>query len=240
MRIAINGTAGEFDRPVSVRDALRALVPGLLPGTLGCFQEGAVAELGSVLHEDAELSTIGYDQEEGRRIYERSLRFVFLAAVRRRYPSAFVRIEHSIGQGVYVELDGQRVTQAELSAIDSEMRAIIEEDLPFTRHQWRRQQAIAYFSAHGDADKARLLSYRPYDHFNIYECDGMYEYFYGAMLPSTGYTPVFALHLRTPGLIILLPDRKDPSRPAPYLSAPTRPLRPALLVRCSAAAPRPI
>ena len=48
----------------------------------------------------------------------------------------------------------------------------------------------------------------------------MYEYFYGAMLPSTGMVAVFRLQQRSPGLVILLPDRQNSGLPAPYINLP--------------------
>ncbi len=60
----------------------------------------------------------------------------------------------------------------------------------------------------------RLLKYRPFEHFQLYACGGMNEYFYGEMAPSTGYVGVFALNFRLPGIEILLPDPKDPYVPA--------------------------
>lgn len=220
MKICINGVCDSFPAPISVAEAVAALQPELENEVLGCFERGAVLELNNLLKRETLLHTISYSDEEGRRIYERSLRFVFLAAVRRRFPDAQVRIEHSIGQGVYVELEHMRLSLPDVLAIEAEMRDIINEDLPFTRHRWTRQQAIDYFRDTGDEDKARLLSYRPYDYFNVYECDGMYEYFYGAMLPSTGKVPVFRLQQRSPGLIILLPDKQSSQQPAPYVSLP--------------------
>jgi len=220
VNITSGGHQAEFDRPVTVSEALHTLLPGENTPWLGAFKEGRVLELNSVLKHDAALTPITYAMEEGRRIYERSLRFVFLLAIRRCFPEARVRIEHSIGQGVYVELEHMRLTPSDVQFIEDEMRDIVRSDLPFHRHRWSRDEAIAYFSQSGDEDKARLLSYRPYDFFNVYELDGMYEYFYGAMLPSTGHTRVFRLLPRSPGLVGLLPDTANPAQPAAYMNAP--------------------
>ena len=100
------------------------------------------------------------------------------------------------------------------------MREIVAANLPFTRSRWSRQQAIDYFTRLGWTDKAALLSYRPYDYFNIYECGGLAEYFYGAMLPGTGDVPVFSLRYYPPGLILQMPAPNDPAVPAPYVSRP--------------------
>ncbi len=220
MTITIDGRSGQFQQPVTVDTAIRTLLPDLPMQALGALSDSTVLELGQVLTGDANLSIITYAHEEGRRIYERALRFVILLAAKRRFPDTQLHIEHSMGQGVYMELDGMRLTPPDVMALEEDMRQIIREDLPFSRHRWSRDEAIEYFEAVGQTDKSRLLAYRPYDFFNVYECGGLYEYFYGAMLPSTGLTRVFRLQPRPPGLLMLLPDHINPSQPARPLIAP--------------------
>ena len=160
-----------------------------------------------------------YADEEGRRVYERSLRFVFLCAARRALPGVRMRVEHSIRRGIYIVPDAP-ITQDAVDALKREMRAIVAADLPFEKRAISREDATALFRARGDVDKVRLLHYRPYEHFQLYECDGMPEYFYGEMVPSTGYVPVFDLRLLLPGLALLLPDRADPSRASRLVELP--------------------
>lgn len=209
-----------FDQPVTVAQAFARLLPKDHDKPLGAFCEGRVLELGSRLTQDTTLRPITFQDEEGRRIYERSLRFILLLAVRRCYPDVRVRIEHSIGFGMYLQLNGRRVVQGDAKLIEDTMREIVAANLPFKRSRWSRQQAIDYFTKLGWMDKAALLSYRPYDYFNIYECGGLAEYFYGAMLPGTGDVPVFAVRYYPPGLILQMPAPSDPTRPAPYVSRP--------------------
>ena len=209
-----------FDQPVTVAQALARLLPERHDNPLGAFCEGRVLELGSRLTQDTTLRPITFQDEEGRRIYERSLRFILLLAVHRCYPDVRVRIEHSIGFGMYLQLVGRRVVQGDAKLIEDTMREIVAANLPFKRSRWSRQQAIDYFTRLGWTDKAALLSYRPYDYFNIYECGGLAEYFYGAMLPGTGDVPVFSLRYYPPGLILQMPAPNDPAVPAPYVSRP--------------------
>ena len=220
MKITIGERSAAFSHPVTVLDAIRALCPEEAPQALGCQAGGRACELNAVLREDTMMSVITYHQEEGRRIYERSLRFVFLMAVRRAFPDAKVRIEHSLGGGIYIVLEGRRLYPGDVLTIKGLMQDIIRLNLPFTRHKWSREEAIEHFRSIGDEEKARLLAYRPYDYFHVYECGGLYEYFYGAMLPSTGYTQVFDLAAMTPGLLLLLPRKDDPSHPSPYVYSP--------------------
>ena len=220
IRITCNGKEYLSEREITVAQVFSHLLPEDHAPALGAFQGGSVLELGSVIQNDCTLAPITFAHEEGRRIYERSLRFILLLAVHRCYPEARVRIEHSIGFGLYFELDGKRVTQSDTLKIEDAMREIVHENLPFIRAKWSRQHAIDYFTALGWQDKAELLSYRTYDYFHIYECGGLAEYFYGAMLPSTGMAKAFSLRYHPPGLILQMPAPSNPNVPAPYISRP--------------------
>ena len=159
---------------------------------------------------------------EGRMIYERSLRFIFLLAVHRLYPTRRVRIEHSLGNGVYCEVRGDKkaLTSAEVAAIKREMRAIVSADLPFVCHTLSKREAIAYFEKNGEMDKVELLKYRPYNTFTLYQLGEMMEYFYGVMVPSSGAIDVFDLSLYLPGLVLQLPDPAHPETASPVRQLP--------------------
>lgn len=220
LHIVLQDSAGDFPEQTTVLEVIRTLKPELCAVALGCFCGGQSLELTQKLGKDCSLYPITFKNEEGRRIYERSLRFVMLLAIRRVLPKAHVRIEHSLGFGVYVTLLGMEPTEEEVAHVEAEMRRIVKEDLPFVKEHWTREKAIEYFAQEGEIDKTRLLAYRPYDYFNVYLCGGMAEYFYGAMLPSTGYVPVFALRLSAPGFVMQMPGPADPAVPAPAVDRP--------------------
>ena len=220
MLISLNGIQKEYLHPVTVAQVVRDLMPDMHRQVLGCFCNGPVLELNHMLQSGCAMQALTYQDEEGRRIYERTLRFVLLMAVRRCFPGEQVRIEHSIGSGIYIILTEQRLYPNDVLTIEDTMRDIVKEDLPLVKSRWSREEAIDYFKRQEDDEKARLLSYRPYDFFNIYQCGGLAEYFYGAMLPSTGWVPVFALHPKTPGFVMLLPSKEDDSKPAAFVSQP--------------------
>lgn len=189
-------------------------------GVMAAQRGSMVLEMNDVIPCGGELMPITLVQEEGRRIYERSLRFVLLLALRRLYPGQQVRIEYSAGRGVFVRLPGREVSVADACAIEAEMRRITAADLPFTKKVWQLADAIRYFEEDGQADKVALLRLRPFKHFTMYSCGDMWEYFYGAMAPSTGCVGVFALLPYTPGFVLQLPDPAAPQVPAPYVSRP--------------------
>lgn len=58
-------------------------------------------------------------------------------------------------------------------------------------------------------DKERLLHYRRSSRVNIYELDGHQDYYYGYMVPSTGYLGVFDLELYEDGFVLLFPNKRE-------------------------------
>ena len=217
MQFTLNGTQMTLKEGQDYRAAAETLLPGRR--ALAVRVNGSTLPLSAVPREGEQARLLTYADEEGRRVYERSLRFVFLCAARRALPGVRMRVEHSIRRGIYIVPDAP-ITQDAVDALKREMRAIVAADLPFEKRAISREDATALFRARGDVDKVRLLHYRPYEHFQLYECDGMPEYFYGEMVPSTGYVPVFDLRLLLPGLALLLPDRADPSRASRLVELP--------------------
>ena len=213
-RTPVHAVGGE-----SYRTAASKQFAALNP--LGVQVGGETLSLNEPAQEGAEATILTYESNEGRLIYERSLRFVFLLAVRQLYPDRRVRLEHSLGSGVYAVVTGETaLTPQMVHRIEERMREIIAADMPFERHSVTRAQAIAHFEAAGQQDKVDLLRYRPYEYFQLYSLGGMMEYFYGVMAPSTGCLKVFALRFHLPGVVLQLPDPADPSHVAAFYDVP--------------------
>lgn len=190
-------------------DALR--LAGMQEGALAVYRGGEVCRLNDPVLSDCTIRPITLAEEEGRRIYERSLLLVLLAAAAREYPGVQVQVEHSLPQGLYMLLNGLRfLSNSVLMRLEKAMREIIEADLPIARMVVTREEAIRYFE--DQPDKQRLLSYRPFEHFTLYSLEGQKNYFYGEMVPSTGYLRLFALKLHLPGILLIKPDPDDPDQ----------------------------
>ena len=209
----------ELPEGISVRECLTRM--DCFPrGTLAALRGGVVCELNDPVRQDCELTPLTLAHEEGRRIYERSLRFVMLLALRHLYPYQQVRIEYSVGYGVFVRLPGLDLHRQDIVRIENEMRRLADLDLKFEKKQWTREDAIAYFEELGQQDKVELLRRRPVPYFNMYSIDGMWEYFYGAMTVSTGYVRVFTLFELRGGFVLQLPAGADFEHAAPYVYRP--------------------
>ena len=217
---------------ITISNETRAFAPGTEAGAIcgafspdrklppiGVSMNGRIRPLNWAPNHDCTLQIIDYSDELGRRMYERSLRFLFLLAANDVLPGVRVRIEHSAGYGLFI--NAQTVLTKEIvTRIETRMKELRDAALPFVRKRWPRQEAIEYFEKQGQADKVLLLSYRQLETIDLYGCNGYHEYFYGDMLPSTDHIHTFALHYHPPGIVLQMPLPAEPFTVAPYIERP--------------------
>jgi uridine kinase len=183
------------------------------------FEEAIVAakvnnvlkDLNYRLTEDCHIEFIDLTTDDGFRIYQRSVSFLLLKAVGELFPQASVTIEHSISKGLYCELHGiDPVTEKDIKEIEKHMWDMVEQDIEFHKDTVPLAEAIKLFEKEGQLDKVKLLKYRNIPTINIYSCGWLRDYFYGYMLPSTGYLKHFELKFYMPGFILRYPDKHNP------------------------------
>jgi uridine kinase len=100
--------------------------------------------------------------------------------------------------------------------LKSRMDAIIAEDIPFIKKTVHLNKAREIFHAQGMKDKVKLFKYRKASNVNMYELDGLMDYFYGYMVPSTGMLNGFMLHIHNTGLVLQFAKRENPNEVAKY------------------------
>ena len=167
------------------------------------------------------VSLLRYDSARGNRVYERTMLFVFLLAMRELYPKTRVRINYAVGAGLFASVgEGLRLSQQDVDRIKKAMHEIVKADLTLERKRVDIDDAIDFFSADGQEDKVRLLKYRQFSFFDVYRQDDYVDYFYGEMAPSTGYASVFDLQAQKGGLLLIRPSAEDPNKPAKHVSLP--------------------
>jgi uridine kinase len=160
------------------------------------------------------LAPIDLSQEDGVRVYYRSLSLVMLRATEELFTGCKVRFEHSLSKGIYGEIyfqNQQPFTEKELRLIAARMRQLIESDESITKQTLPLEQAIELFKQRGQLDKVRLLTFKSKPEVNIYRCGDYQDYFYGYMVPSTGYLKQFDLKFYLPGFILRYPNKSSPT-----------------------------
>ncbi len=168
-----------------------------------------------------EVTLIRYGESRGRAIYERTLIYVFFLAMRELYPKAHAKVNYAIGPALDVSVDnGDIFTPDDVETIRAKMREIVDADYPLVRKRMDIDEAIRFFERDGQDDKVRLLKWRQFTYFDVYVHGDYVDYFYGEMLPCTGYAKVFDLQHRPGGLFLLRPSVADADVATRYVYMP--------------------
>lgn len=181
---------------------------------LAAYVNNRIKELNYRIYKPVTVRFIDITSFEGIRVYQRTISFILQKAVRELFPDRTLYIRHSLGaSGFYCEISGFGPIPAEhLDAIKARMRGIIDRNLPIQGVKMLTDTARKIYEGFGMADKIALLDSRPRLYSKIYTIDSLPGYFYGALTPSTGYTPQFDLHPYYNGFFIALPLRTDPTQ----------------------------
>ncbi len=146
--------------------------------------------------------------EEAARTYARGVSFLLYRAVKKLYGGQRkLIIDHALSGGLYCELaDTEPITPHDVMELERIMIEMVGEDTNFIYNKVPKEAAIKLFQEDGQEDKVALLKYRPLNYFRYYENDGDINYFYGKMVPSTGYLKDFKLFYYSPGFIVKYPS----------------------------------
>ena len=207
-----DGSEQTYETGTQLRNIAEARQPLHTSLIVAASVNNALTDLQSRLETDAEVDFFDLSSVRGVKVYERSLTFVLLVAAERLFPGKDIVVEHSFGSGVYFEWQLDRVlTELDIQLLEQEMERVIQENLPFVRRNLPLAEAIRQMEVVGNFRKVRLLQQLERDNVNLYECDGMMNYFYGPMVPSAGYLKKFELRFYPPGFILRFPDASNPA-----------------------------
>ncbi len=176
--------------------------------------DGKLRELHKELSRDCSLSFITAEDREGWQTYQRSAVFLMLKAfydVAGREHVKKVTVCFSVGQGLYIEPEGEfELNEELLKTVKNRMEELRERRLPIVKKSLNTQEAVEHFHCHGMYDKEKLFRFRRASRVNVYSIDKFEDYFYGYMVPDTGYIKYFDLTLYEQGFVLLLPKRSAP------------------------------
>ncbi len=176
-------------------------------------------ELGNKITKSMDISFIDLTDQDGVRVYSRSLSFIMVKAIKELYGiDTKIYIEHSINGNLYTEVyqKGLLIDEKFLCEVKNKMQEIIDLNHPIERLMVSADEAIELASKYGMEDKSRLLAYRRVSYVSVYKLDDFYDYYYGYMLPFTGCLKIFDLALYEKGFLLRMPSAKCLYAPESY------------------------
>ena len=175
------------------------------------------------VYQNKDIEFIDVRESSGMRVYCRSLCFLLYKAASDMFPGSKLYMEHPISHGYFCHLrkaDDTEISAQDLVVLERRMKELVEKDMPFHRYDVQTERAIKEFRKAGYEDKVKLLETSGEAYTDYYTLGETSDYYYGKLVPSTGYLKVWGIMPYHDGLLLQLPSREDPSKVADFVDQP--------------------
>ena len=164
------------------------------------------------VYNNKDIEFLDVRDPSGMRTSVRSLCFVLYKAVNELFPQGKLYVEHPVSKGYFCNLRlGRPIELEDVMALKKRMQEIIAEDIPFHRVECHTTEAVRIFSERGMKDKVKLLETSGSLYTYYYTLGDTVDYYYGNLLPSTGFIKLFDLVKYYDGLLLRIPNKENPN-----------------------------
>lgn len=210
----LRGQFEEINVPkgVTIEDIYREVKEDLPYTVLAARVNNKIERLDHHINKECRVELLDMRTQEANLIYQNSLCLIYLKAIDDVLGNVEVDIENALNKGLYTEIKTQTpVTAKDVKKIQSRMREIVSEDMPFVREKLTKEEAEKIFVETGCPEKVELLCENQHMRkIPFYSLGGYRDFFYGLMVPSAGYIQHFELMKYRRGVLLRFPH---PSKP---------------------------
>ena len=175
---------------------------------------GRLRELHKILSNDCTLEFITLAEKIGMETYRRSATFLLVKAVHDVIGSDsqnHIVAQYTVGRGLLCKLIDVEPTEQFVRSVHARMDELISQNIPIWKTSYSVEEARRIFAEAGMEDKVRLFKFRRASKVNVYSIGDYRDYYYGYMVPSTGYITHYDLYPYEEGIILQLPSRHTPN-----------------------------
>jgi uridine kinase len=208
-QLALNFAPG-----TTLKEIYETFRPELKFPVLGALVNNKVKELNYMVFKPKKVMFFDITNQIGQNMYFRSLSFLLYKALKDLYPDSHLLIQHSISGGKYCEiqnLHGELTTEV-ISAIKKRMRELVDMNIPFEREELLTEEAIRLYEENNLTEKKELFKSRNRVYTSVYKLSDTVNYYYGFLVPSTGYLQVFHIEKYYNGILLQPPSRHNPTK----------------------------
>ena len=187
-----DGSARQFENPVSVYDVAADIGTGLANAALAGKVNGEMVDTSYVIDQDVELAIITSKSDEALELIRHDAAHVMAQAVQELYPGTQVTIGPAIENGFYYDFAREEpFSPDDLTKIEAKMKEIVGRNLPIEREVWDRDQAKATFKEIGEDYKVEIIEdiIPEGEEVSVYRQGEWFDVCRGPHLPNTGKLP---------------------------------------------------
>ncbi len=205
-----DGSHHQVPAGCTVQEALAGSGRRVDPNILAAKVNGHSVDLSRPLTSDAALEPLRFDSADGREVYRHTSTHVMAQAVKELFPSAQVTIGPALEDSFYYDFAFDRpFTPEDLEKIEAKALEIAKRNLPITRREFSKAEAIEFFKSRGEHYKVELIQGFPDgEPISAYSQGEFIDLCRGPHLPTTGH--IKALKLLSTGGAYWRGDERNP------------------------------
>lgn len=205
-----NGKKEEYVKGIKVKEILNKMSKEEREDAILIKYNNKKVDLETELKKNGTLQIYDINTLEGNRIYERGLLYLFIYVTNNVLEKdTKVIVKHSIDKGIFCKID-KKVEDKDVLEIKKQMKEIVSKNIPFTKMDTTKYEAIEYFKSIKREDKAKTLFYDTSKYVSLYKLDENYNYIVGDLPSSTGVLKYFDLSLiKDKGIVVRFPSIYD-------------------------------
>lgn len=217
MKITYENQNIEATSGITVYELLEGEIKQAKTEVIACKVNNEVRSLNLKLTEDAKLELIDLNCKDGMMIYIRGIMYIMAKALNELYPEALLTVNYQLSNAMFCELDNMEMTEEMIENIRKRMSEIIDKDLEIRKVKMTRQEAEEFYEKEKTLKgKIQIAQDTPYG-ASLYYCEDYFNYFFGVMPISTGYTKVYDIVKYKDGFIVRYPNWKTPTKLSPFV-----------------------
>ncbi len=212
--LTIEGKEKQYSNGISFEDIVEEYQPAYDNQIAVVALNGKIRELFKKATRDGVLEFFTLKDAVGHKTYVRTATMMLMKAVCDVSGATCgrgCRVEFTVGNGYYVSTQNMKVTDELIQKVKARMNEMVKLKMPIYKKSYSLEDALELFRERGMSDKVKLFRYRRSSLVNVYEMEGYFDYYYGYMLPNAGYVKCFDLIPYEQGMMLLLPERKNPN-----------------------------
>ncbi len=225
LKIVVNNVEKEYPRGITFEKIAKEHQHEYDSRIVLAIADGKLNELNKKAGRSCTVSFVTLKDQSGYQTYKRSACLLLVKAFTDVVGEENIKdfdIEFSISKGYFCSTIGDFVLDKKLlSGVKKRMDELVAEDIPINKMSYHIDDAVEIFRSHNMRDKEKLFKYRRASRVNVYSIDDYHDYYYGYMVPSTGYITSYELKLYDDRFILQLPTRNEPGK-VPEVNVPAK------------------
>ena len=202
MKITYENKVYEVEKGTKVIDLLKDEIESAKVEVIACMCNNEVRSLNLELEEDSKLELIDLNSKNGMMIYIRGVMYIMAKALNELYPEALLTVNYQLSNAMFCELDNMKMTDEMINNIHNRMQEIIDKDIEIRKVKMTLEEAKAFYEKEKTLKGRIQIDTADSYGASLYYCEDYYNYFFGVMPISTGYTKVYDILKYKDGFIV--------------------------------------